>query len=182
MTNPKHRVENIKLGAIKAFSCMSDFTYISGPITTDLEALALPDSPARPLAEVIAKNRMLMREAARRVRLHIGGPVIAPCDFDEPLFAHRDYMDVWTVVVQQAAHVVFMVGWEFSEGACEEYVLALRHWKRCFSFNNESYSTLTPAKALESLIAADTVKDRKHWIARVEEHRASQKIDEYSPW
>jgi hypothetical protein len=141
------RVAEIEL-AVNAIASTVDgrvALYVSTPITTGPRFVAwLRDkgsSFARSSAAyrdghttaVVRPNVAAAAPIVRDLRARMRQPVIDPTAFpDAPGWTQDDYRELWTRVIQRfATRVVFIDGWEYSEGCCLEYLVAFRSGATC---------------------------------------------------
>jgi hypothetical protein len=109
-----------------------DATYVSAPITTGRSVLMQLRKTKRRdaeinLAETYHANKRRLTRLVRRLRRETC-VVINPGDLcDVPGWTQSDYRVLWSQVIERFAKiVVFLNGWQYSNGASFEYLVATR--------------------------------------------------------
>ncbi len=117
-----------------------DLTYVSTPITSGaLLYKVLADTGVKTLEElrddkafffenVIKPNIENADKAAQRILDLKGGAIIAPAAFEAKQlgWGQDEYMGMWfDVIEKKATRIVLLDGWEYSNGAGEEYLQAI---------------------------------------------------------
>ena len=139
--------------------------YVSAPITTGLRfaewrsGLVQDDVrhsslKAQHRERVVIPNIAAAREVVRRVRRTFSETVVIdPTALpDLPGWGQSEYRELWRHVVERFAKiVVFVDGWQFSEGCCYEYWVA--HSSGATTLDSKS-APLPPGQALELIRAA----------------------------
>jgi hypothetical protein len=139
LDNPERQRElDLFVGVLGSIVENRDAVYLSGPLTTGPRFLRWYTSRGRMLesdppryesahrAEVIQPNVAMIRSLAHRLRQAKGWQVIEPTAFEVPQWSQEDYRYFWGRVIERyACRVVFVDGWEYSKGACYEFLVAV---------------------------------------------------------
>lgn len=165
LADPARRSElDLFVGVLSSVVEDREAVYLSGPLTTGPrflrwytrygKALA-PGSSQYELAhrrEVFEPNVREIRDLAHRLRRKEQWQVIEPTAFEVPHWSQEDYRYFWGRVIERyACRVVFMEGWEYSKGACYEFLVAA---ERALETLSQGGAPITLAEARARIDAA----------------------------
>ena len=140
-------------------------TYVSAPITSgkrylDWHAQRGKDTnESQPTyrdvhsREVIKPNRVHAQQVVQKIRRSLAGVLIDPTAFDDiPGWTQDDYRDFWSQVIKKYVNsVIFINGWEHSNGCSYEFFIAQRNG---ITTLDEDFHPLTFEQGLELIQAA----------------------------
>ncbi len=107
--------------------------YVSGPITTGLDLYNLlkrhgiknkKELPNDQGSLLVQRNTARMKEFCRELGSRESSPIINPGETNIPGWTQDQYKALWTRVISLGiSKIYFLDGWEYSNGAADEYCL-----------------------------------------------------------